>query len=242
MAKILAVIPARSGSKGLQHKNVRMLGGRPVLEWAVKVCKKSSLIDEVMVSTESQNYAQLALSCGASVPFLRPPHLASDQSKDIEVITHLISWLEENGKCPNIIVHIRPTTPLRDHQVIDNAIDAFLNATDATALRSVHIMSESAYKTLEVTKEGLLKRIGSNSTDLDEANNARQEYPHTYVANGYVDVLSVDFIKKTGLLHGSKVIPFFTGVVDEIDNEDDFDRIEHQISMKQTLVERVFCE
>ena len=240
MSRIIAIIPARSGSKGVNHKNIRDLGGKPVIAWSIAACLKSSLIDRTFVSTDSEYYASLARSFGAEVPFLRPPEISTDRSTDLEFINHAIDWFSSNDKLPDYIVHIRPSTPLRSPQVIDQAIDLFVDTSRATSLRSVHQMSESAYKCFEISKTGNLTTLFSGDNNLDVANNARQEFPSTYMANGYVDVLSVDHILKHGAMHGNYVLPFITPYVDEIDTEDDFARIVHTINHSPDIQTSLF--
>ena len=101
-------------------------------------------------------------------------------------------------------------------------------------------MSESAYKTFEISSDGQLKMVGSNSTSIDAANYARQSFPKTYMANGYIDVLSTEFIRKTGLLHGDNVIPFMTPTVVEVDTEDDFRNLEYQLVCSPDIIQKVF--
>ena len=240
MAKIIALIPARSGSKGVPNKNIRDLGGRSVLEWSIAACLRSNLIEKTIVSTDSEDYATFARKFGAEAPFLRPAKISTDRSTDFEFIHHALNWLSENDELPEYIVHIRPTTPFRKPELIDDAICRFVNDKCATALRSVHVMSESAYKTFEITEGGQLKSVGSDSVNLDVANNARQTFPDTYVANGYVDVLSVDFILKHGLIHGDRVIPFVTQVAHEIDTEEDFRWLQYHLTKKPELFSILF--
>jgi len=239
MAKVIALIPARSGSKGVPNKNIRELGGHSVMEWSVAACLRSKYIERTIVSTDSEDYAELAKILGAEAPFIRPAEISTDRSADVEFILHALNWLENNGELPVYVVHIRPTTPFRDPRLIDQAIDMF-TSSQATALRSVHPMAESAYKTFEIAPAGQLKRVGADSTELDAANNARQQFPYTYIANGYVDVLSVEFIRKTGLIHGNHVMPFITPVVDEIDVPEDFHRLEYQLSVNPAISSRIF--
>jgi CMP-N,N'-diacetyllegionaminic acid synthase len=236
MSKVVALIPARAGSKGVPNKNIRALGGHALLEWSIAACKKSKRIDRVIVSTDSVAYQSLCRDFGAEVPFLRPAEISGDRSTDYEFIVHALDWLSDNGGEPDYIVHIRPTTPFRAPELIDAAIEAFTSAgAAATALRSVHEMAESAYKTFEIAPGGQLKRLGSDSTALDAANNARQAFPKTYIPNGYVDVLSTAFIRQSRLLHGDHVMPFVTPTVAEVDTEDDFDFLEYQITREPTL-------
>ena len=240
MRNILALIPARAGSKGVPNKNVKNIGGHPLMEWSIKACQKSKLIDRVIVSTDSQEYANLAISFGAEAPFLRPEAISGDQSTDLDFVNHALNWLAHHRAEPEYIVHIRPTTPFRDPALIDEAIELFLENKEMTSLRSIHEMSESAYKTFEISDRGILKRVGANSSDLDLANNARQSFPKTYFANGYVDVLRVSFIREQGLLHGDKVFPYITPPVLEVDTDEDFEHLEFQLNKDHHLLQRLF--
>jgi len=241
MSKVVALIPARAGSKGVPNKNIRSLGGHALIEWSIAACKKSKRIDRIIVSTDSLEYQSLCRGYGADVPFLRPAAISGDRSTDYEFIVHALDWLAANGGEPQYIVHIRPTTPFRTPELIDVAIEAFSSAgMVATALRSVHEMAESAYKTFEIAPGGQLKRIGSDSTALDAANNARQVFPKTYIPNGYVDVLSTAFIRESRLLHGDHVIPFVTPMVAEVDTEDDFEFLEYQLARESAFSKRLF--
>ena len=240
MAKVVALIPARAGSKGVPNKNILPLGGHSLLAWSIEACLKSSRIDRVIVSTDSAEYAALAIKLGAEAPFLRPVEISGDRSTDYDFIVHAMDWFAAEKGEPEYLVHIRPTTPLRDPKMIDDAVAAFMAAPDATALRSVHEMSESAYKTFEIATGGQLKRLGVDNTELDSANNARQQFPSTYQANGYVDVLSTAFIRKAKLIHGNHVIPFITPTVVEVDTEDDFAHLEFQLTQNPNILQKLF--
>ncbi len=240
MSKVVALIPARAGSKGVPDKNIRSLGGYPLLAWSIAACLKTKAIDRVIVSTDSEDYATLARSLGADVPFLRPAEISGDCATDYDFVLHAMNWLKENSSEPDLIAHIRPTTPFRDPELMDEAIEYFKAARTATALRSVHEMSESAYKTFEIAETGELKCVGSGSTALDAANNARQSFPKTYQANGYIDVLSTSFIRRQGLLHGDNVLPFITPQVTEVDSEDDFRHLEYQLSLSSATALKLF--
>jgi N-acylneuraminate cytidylyltransferase len=237
---VVALIPARSGSKGVPHKNIKSLGGHPLIEWSIKACLKSRLIDRIIVSTDSTEYADLSIKLGAEVPFLRPADIADDRSTDYEFVLHALDWFAANGGEPESLVHIRPTTPYRSPGLIDVAIEAFRNESRATALRSVHEMSESAYKTFEIAPEGQLQSLGADSTALDAANNARQQFPATYQANGYVDVLSSRFVRSHGMIHGDWVMPFITPAVVEVDSEDDFAHLEFLLGRNPEITHEIF--
>lgn len=237
---IVALIPARSGSKGLINKNIKLLGGKSLLNWSISACKRSKLINRIIVSTDSEEYANLSVQYGAEAPFLRPPSISADNSTDYEFVIHALDWLKQNGDEPEYIAHIRPTTPFRSPEIIDKAILTFAQSSSSTSLRSVHEMSESAYKTFEISKEGNLMQIFSGNSNLDESNNARQKFPKTYIANGYVDILSTKFIRKKKLLHGDRVISFVTENTTEVDNQDDFDFLEYKLVKSPHFFENIF--
>ena len=114
MPKTICIIPARSGSKGIVDKNIINLGGHPLIAWSIKAALKSKLIDEVYVSTDSEDYKQIAIEYGATVPFLRPSNISKDNSTDIEFVQHFLSYLESVNIFPELLIHLRPTTPLRN--------------------------------------------------------------------------------------------------------------------------------
>jgi CMP-N,N'-diacetyllegionaminic acid synthase len=240
MTRITAIIPARSGSKGVPDKNIKKLAGYPLIAWSIAACLKSRLVERVVVSTDSVDYANIAKSFGADIPFIRPKDLAGDNSTDLDFIIHALDCFKNTNQEPEYLVHIRPTTPLRNPLIIDEAINLLIKHDKATALRSVHEMAESAYKTFEISLDGRLKKIASDDFELDSSNNARQKFPPTYQANGYVDVLKTEFIRKYNLIHGGKVIPFLTDAVTEIDSMENFDFLEFQVQNNPNLSNLIF--
>ena len=234
---VFALVTARSGSKGVPDKNLKRIGNHSLLEWSIKSSLKSSQITKVFLSTDSPEYAKLGESFGAVVPFLRPAELASDSAVDFDVINHFLTEIKE---LPEAIVHIRPTTPLRNPQIIGDAVAKFTELKNKiNSLRSVHEMSESAYKTFEVSDQGLLKPIASVANG-DKANLPRQAFPKTYQANGYVDVLNPEFILKEHKLHGDKIFAFKTPVVTEVDSLSDLEYLNWEVQQNQELVKLVF--
>ena len=237
---IIAVIPARSGSKGVPDKNIKLLAGKPLIAYSIAVAKKSKLINRTIVSTDSKKYASLAKEYGAEVPFLRPAELAGDISTDYEFVKHLLDWLKSNENCqPDYLVHLRPVVPLRDSRIIDSAIEAFINNTEATSLRSAHEMSETAYKKFEI-EGNYFKAVGSDSFELDALNEPRQKYFKTYDPNGYVDVLKTSFVLSENKIHGNRVMPLITPMSYEIDAEEDFEYLEWQINRNDEIIKKLF--
>jgi N-acylneuraminate cytidylyltransferase len=244
MSSVIALIPARSGSKGVPDKNIRPLGGRPLFSWSIAAALRASAIDRVIVSTDSEHYGRIATEHGAEVPFLRPIELARDQSRDLGFIMHALDWLADRSEEPDLVVHLRPTTPFRSSADLDAAVEmmranATLTGLRPTAVRSVHEMSTTAYKSMEIDG-GILRQIGAGTTALDRANDPRQDFPVTYLANGYVDVLSTNFIRESGLLHGDRVVPFVTGLALEVDVATDFDLLEYHLELNPGLFDELF--
>ena len=236
---IVALIPARSGSKGLKNKNIKSLGGYPLIQWSIAACLKSNLIDRVIVSTDSKEYANLSTQLGAEVPFLRPVSISNDFSTDYEFIKHAIDWMEFDKFLPEIIVHIRPTTPFRDPKVLDQAILSFKKSKDISSLRSIHKLSESSYKNFELDSDSFLKTICDCDYNIEKQNEARQKFPDTYSANGYVDVLSTSYIKKYSKLHGDRSYGFVTDFSIEVDSINDFNLLEAQLLLRPEIVELI---
>ena len=240
MASTLGLIPARSGSKGVPNKNIRPLGGWPLMSYTIKTALLAKNIDRVIVSTDSEYYCDIAKKYGAEVPFLRPKELSTDTSSDFGFVKHTLDQLMLLGEImPEYIVHLRPTTPYRDPKVVDDAIERFWNEEKATALRSVHQMPESAYKCFRI-ESGFLIDAYKGSPDLDRVNAARQSFPTTYCGNGYVDVLRSKFILEHGKIHGDNVIAYTTPFIQEVDTETDFDYLAYQITVDSNLANRLF--
>jgi len=240
MTNVVAVIPARSGSKGVPDKNVKLLAGKPLLAYSIAAAQLTNSIDRVIVSTDSENYANIARKYGAEVPFLRPSEISGDNSGDYEWARHLLDWMAENeGHIPRYLVHLRPTTPLRKPTYIEEAIIRIRHDVKATALRSIQEMSETAYKSFEIEKR-YLKCICSGSFDIEAANRARQAYRKTYQANGYVDIIKTAYVIESNKMHGDRVIAFITPRVVEVDTVDDFDYLEYLAAKEPIIVNRLF--
>lgn len=240
MDEVIAIIPARAGSKGVVDKNIKLLSGKPLMAYSIAVAKSAKNIDRVFVSTDSERYAAIARQYGAEAPFLRPKAISGDHSTDYGFIKHFLDWCQkEEGREPAFLVHLRPTTPLRDVKRVEEAIEIARKDKTITALRSVQEMSESSYKTFEI-ENGLLKCLGSRSFDLEASNYARQKFPKTYQGNGYVDVLKSAYIVKNRKIHGNRVRAYLTPWVCEVDSQNDFQYLEYEVARNPQIVKRLF--
>ena len=220
----VALIPARGGSKGVPRKNIRSLGGFPLLAYSIAAAFQAKNIGRVVVSTDDEEIAKIAVQYGAEVPFMRPAELAADASGDLEWVSHAVNWfLQHEGKVPRYIAQLRPTTPLRDPAVIDDAIEQFRAANDMTSMRSAHEASESPYKWFLLDKEGGVFHSLSSSIDNEQSNAGRQTFPTVYVPDGYIDVLDAAYILKEGKLLGPRMMAYVSPFCLEVDMEGDIE-------------------
>ena len=198
--KIIALIPARGGSKSIPKKNIIDLGGYPLIAYSIAAAKLSKFISRVIVSTDSEEIVKISKSYGAEVPFMRPKKISGDRALDIEFFMHALEWLEKNeGYVPDLIVHLRPITPARESNLIDKAILKMIKDKKATALRSAHSACYNGYKTFRKEKE-YIHFFGKEDFKGNEEyyNYPRQSLPATYNPNGYVDIVLPKTLKKTG--------------------------------------------
>ena len=226
---VYGIIPARGGSKDVPGKNIKLLGGYPLIAYTIAAAKMSKNISRVIVSTDSMEIASIAKKYGAEVPFMRPSELAGDKSLDIDFVLHAINWFQQHeDKIPDYIVHLRPTTPLRDPAIIDLAVQKIKTRTEATSLRSGHPSAESPFKWFLLDEQGFFKGILPGYSN-DFINAPRQSFPAVYIPNGYVDVLKIAFIKKSNALHGDKMIGFVSPACVEVDSMEDFKFLEFEL-------------
>src|SRR5512137_1014732 len=138
MTEVLAIIPARGGSKGIPRKNIRNFSGYPLIAWSIAAAKQSESVTRVIVSTDDEEIAAVAREWGAETPFLRPAEFAQDKTTDLPVFEHAMKFLEEiEGYHPDIVIQLRPTSPIRPQGMVDSAIRILLNHPDADCVRGV---------------------------------------------------------------------------------------------------------
>ena len=226
----VAIIPARSGSKGIKDKNLSNLCGYPLLAYSIIAAKLAKQIDRVLISTDSEHYAEISRRYGAEVLFLRPAELSGDTSTDRDFMLHAMQWVQENeSQTPEYWVHLRPTTPLRNPAHVDAAIQTLINRPEATALRSAHAAPESPFKWFRFNESGFLTSLISEDTSLDKYNLPRQSYPQVYIPDGYVDIVKSSFVLNSGQLHGSKVLGYESPYCTEVDSQDELELLDFQL-------------
>jgi CMP-N-acetylneuraminic acid synthetase len=206
--EVLAIIPARSGSKSIKDKNIRKINGKPLMAYSIDHAIESKQINRVIVSTDSAKYAKVAKSFGAEVPFLRPQEISGDLSTDIEVFIHALNWLKINENySPDICVHLRPTYPIRNVQDIDSMIDILINNSNLDSVRSVAISPETPFKMWFRDELGIIKPV--IKTDITEAHNQpRQSLPVTYLQNACIDIIRTKTILEKKSMTGDNIFGY----------------------------------
>ncbi len=204
--KVVAIIPARGGSKSIPGKNIRPLGGIPLLAYSIAAGLQSGLTDRVLVSTDSAEIAAIARAWGAETPFLRPPGLAEDTTTDFPVFEHAMDWLErEEGYRADLLVQLRPTSPFRPPGLVDAAIRSLLNDPEADSVRCVTPSGQNPFKMWRIEQGALTPLI---RTDLPEAYNLpRQALPDTFWQTGHVEVIRRETITQKRSLTGDVLLP-----------------------------------
>ena len=224
MVEILCIIPARSGSKGIKNKNIIDFKGKPLLAWSIEQAQKCNYNMKVIVSTDSQEYADIAKKYGAEVPFLRPDEISKDLSTDFEFLNHCVNWLKnnENYTC-DIILQLRPTSPTRKIEDINKALKLFIENRDKfDSLRSVIPFEKSPFKMYSINNNKLIPLFYEINNIKEPYNECRQILPQCYLHNGYIDILNTTILNNN-TISGKNILPF---IMDD-NNNLDIDVIEH---------------
>ena len=219
--EVLAIVPARGGSKGLPNKNILPLSGHPLIAYSIKAGLDAHMVTRVMVSTDSETIAGASKEYGAEVPFLRPAELAGDLSRDLEVFQHALHWLDINeGYRPDLVIQLRPTSPVRPAGLIDEAIRK-LSGSDADSLRIVTPSPITPYKMWFADDENDIMRPLLTLNNIQEPfNEPRQNLPQTYWQIGTLDVIRPGVITHQNSMSGKRILPFIVGNELAVDIDD----------------------
>jgi YrbI family 3-deoxy-D-manno-octulosonate 8-phosphate phosphatase len=217
-SEILAIIPARGGSKGIPRKNIRPLAGYPLIAYSIEIARQSKLVTRIIVSTDDEEIASIAKVLGAEVPFLRPSELAQDDTRDLPVFQHALRWLKDNeGYQPTAVVQLRPTTPIRERDSVDRAVKIILENPSADSVRSVVIPDKNPFKMWQIKPDGFIQPL-ININEMKEAYNApRQALPSAYWHSGQVDVIRPGTLLDKESMSGDKILPIVLDPMYSID-------------------------
>jgi CMP-N,N'-diacetyllegionaminic acid synthase len=200
--KILAIIPARGGSKGIPDKNIMPICGKPLIAYTIDAGLKSKYIDEIIVSTDSHAIREVASMYGANVPFLRPEELSNDSASSIDVVLHVIDFYKNNNITFDYVVLLQPTSPLRTSQHVDASIEKLLNSNE-TSLVSVCEADQSPILMRNIENDKLKEVINFQGKNL-----RRQDLPTFYILNGALYINSTDMLTHKKRFVCENTIPY----------------------------------
>lgn len=226
--EVLALIPARGGSKSIPRKNIRSFAGYPLIAYSIAAGLAADLVTRVLVSTDDDEIAELARQYGADTPFLRPAEYSQDNTPDLPVFQHALRWLDEQeGYRPEIVVHLRPTSPLRRVAHIDSAVQRLVERPEADAVRTVCAPFQNPFKMWTIQPDGFMRPLLETSF-TEPYNMPRQLLPDVYWQTGYVDAAWAETITEKDSMTGARILPLVIPPGDwiDIDSPDDWRRAE----------------
>lgn len=241
---VLAIIPARSGSKSVQHKNIASINGKPLMAYSIEHARQCKLITRVIVSTDSEYYGEIAKAHGAEVPFIRPAEISDDHSTDLETFQHALRWLKiQEGYVPDICVHLRPTCPVRKVEDITAMINLLLVNSEADSVRSVTPAKETPYKMWFVEKSGQLSPAIRDENFPEGYNMPRQRLPVAYLQNAAIDVMRTSTVMEKNSMTGSIILGYKMAEMFDIDYAHELTNATEALSSRNNLdaESKTFC-
>jgi N-acylneuraminate cytidylyltransferase len=233
--EVLAIIPARGGSKKIPRKNIRLLGGRPMLAWSVLAAQASRLVTRIIVSTDDEEIARVARECGAEVPGLRPAELAGDRVTDLPVFQHTLRLLQEKENYrPEVVVQLRPTAPLRRAEHIDRAVELFQQRRP-DCVRTITAATQHPYKMWRMEGEQLQPFMPHLTMAEEMFNQPRQTLPPAFIQNGSVDVIDPRCIVEKNSMTGAVVLGLLMEEIDSVNVDQEEDFLLAELLMKQRI-------
>ncbi len=220
MGKTLIVIPARGGSKGIPHKNRRSLAGRPLIAYSIQTALDIATPDDICISTDDPEIAQIAEDMGVKVPFLRPAELASDTAGSYEVLLHAVNFYEQMGRHYDTLLLLQPTSPLRTTQHVREAIELYKPGIDMVV--SVQpTKTNPFYNCFKENAEGYMEPLLANNLTR------RQDAPTVYEYNGAIYFINIESLKKMPLGKMKHIVKY---VMDDISSVDLDTQLDWQIA------------
>lgn len=233
--KVIAIIPARGGSKGLPGKNIKQLLGKPLIAWTIEEAKKSKYISRVIVNTDDEKIAEVSKKYGAEI-FHRPKELAEDSTLDLAVFEHHLAFLRERGELPEMVVDLRATAPLRRVSRIDEGIELLMEAGRAKAdsVRAVSKACKNPYKMWKLEGEFLKPLLSENPTSYKDPHDApRQALPSVYQNNGSMNAFWPATILEKHSMSGEKILGYIMEDWESINIDTELDFLAAEYLMKK---------
>ncbi|NOZ51659.1 MAG: acylneuraminate cytidylyltransferase family protein [Gammaproteobacteria bacterium] len=223
---VLALIPARGGSKGLPHKNIKSIAGKPMIAWTIEAATQSQYIDRIIISSDDTETIKIAKQFGCEAPFVRPPHLAQDNSPTIDAVVHALDNLPHY----DMVVLLQPTSPLRNTEDIDNAINTLITA-NANSCVSVTEPDKSPYWMFTINKKGAIRPL----LNQELSNKPRQQLPLIQVLNGAIYIIKTQSLKTNPALITHDTVPYMMSKERSIDVDDNLDMKLAEFLLQQQL-------
>ena len=197
--KILCIIPARGGSKGIPGKNIKLLGGKPLLQYTSEVALQSKYLTKVVLSSDDDDIINIGKELGLEVPFKRPQELAKDTTPTLPVIQHMLNYFKSNGECFDAVCLLQPTSPFRTVEFLDRAILKFINEKSDSLISVLEVPHEyNPHWTFEKDKKGQLKIATGECAIISR----RQDLPKAYHRDGSIYLTNTSVIEKLDSLYG----------------------------------------
>jgi CMP-N-acetylneuraminic acid synthetase len=230
MSKIeaLALIPARGGSKSIPRKNICLFSGKPLIAYSIAAALCAPSINRVIVSTDDEEIASISREFGAETPFLRPAEFSQDDTQDLPVFQHALEWLQEHENYrPDIVVQLRPTSPLRRVRHIEQSVSSLVQRPEADSVRTVCVPFQNPYKMWRIGEDGFMQPL-LDSEHREPYNMPRQALPEVFWQTGYVDAAWSRTILEKASMTGDRILPLFISSEEwiDIDSPDDWRRAE----------------
>jgi N-acylneuraminate cytidylyltransferase len=206
--QVLVLIPARGGSKSIPRKNIQPVAGHPLIAYSIAAGLQAKLVGRTIVSTDDEEIAAAARQFGAETPFLRPAEFAQDTTTDFPVFTHALAWLAEHEEYrPDIVVQLRPTSPVRPPEMVDSAIQLLIDHPEADSVRGVVPAGQNPFKMWRITPEGAMTPLLTLPGVAEPYNSPRQALPPTFWQTGHIDAIRVTTILGKSSLSGDVILP-----------------------------------
>ena len=206
---VLAIIPARGGSKGIPRKNIRPFAGYPLIAYSIAAGLQTESVTRLIVTTDDEEIAEVAREFGAETPFLRPAELAQDRTLDLPVFQHALNWLAQHEDYhPQAVVHLRPTTPVRPPGLVDRSVSLLLAHPEADSVRGITTAHQNPYKMWLMDGEDKPIRPLTSVPGIDESyNSPRQALPTAYTHTGLIDTIRPATILELNSMSGRIILP-----------------------------------
>jgi CMP-N-acetylneuraminic acid synthetase len=239
--EVLALIPARGGSKSIPRKNIRLLAGYPLIAYSIAAGLAAETVSRVIVSTDDEEIAEVSRSYGAETPFIRPDEYAQDATPDLPVFQHALHWLAENeGYKPDIMVQLRPTSPFRRVWHIDQAVLRLIEHPEADAIRAVCVPFQNPFKMWRIQSDGTMQPLmrAGFPQFVEPYNMPRQALPEVYWQTGYVDAAWADTILDKNSMTGECILPLTIDPSEwvDIDSPSDWEFAERLLNLGKITV------